>query len=509
MSAMTFVRRWLPDAAVIAAVAAVLLAVPAMAEPTRITFLHTNDVYEMSPKQGIGGLAELMTLVRAERTRNANSITTFGGDLISPSMSSSVTKGAHMIELMNAIGVDVAVLGNHEFDFGPEVAAQRIGESKFPWLGTNVLAQDSTPAVGAKDILMLKKGSFTIGFFGALVPDTEVLSSPGKNIIFADVVESAEAAVKRLKESGADLIVAVTHLDIDQDRDLAASVGGINMILGGHDHDPITFYEKGVLIHKSGYNAHFLAAIDLSLDWQEKGGKRSLRVRPAWRMISTAGVAPDPEIKKLIDRHNASLTAELASIIGKTTVMLDTRQDILRSQETGFGNLVADAMKEAAGADVALVNSGAIRGDRTYESGTSLTRKDILNELPFDNVTVVVELAGIDLLAALENGVSKVEEKAARFPQVAGMSFVYDAKAPVGRRIVSAMVGGEALHEDRIYRVATNEFLAAGGDGYDALANGDLVVDASAGTYVATAVIGHILAKKSLAPRVEGRIRRR
>lgn len=508
MSAITFVRRWVPDAAAIAAVM-VLLAAPAMAEPTRITFLHANDIYEVSPKNGIGGLAEMMTLVRAERARNANSITTFGGDLISPSMSSSITKGAHMIALMNAIGVDIAVLGNHEFDFGPEVAAQRIGESKFPWLGTNVLGLDGTPAVGAKDLLILKKANFTIGFFGVLVPETEVLSSPGKGIVFADVIETAEAAVKRLQEMGADLIVAITHLSIDQDRDLAASVGGINMILGGHDHDPITFYEGGVLIHKSGYNAHFLAAIDLSVEWQEQGGRKHLRVRPAWRVTTTAGVAPDPEMKKLVDRHNANMATELASVIGKTTVMLDTRQDIVRSQETGFGNLVADAMKEATGADVALVNSGAIRGDRTYDPGTSLTRKDILNELPFNNVTVVIELAGIDLFAALENGVSKVEEKSARFPQIAGMSFVYDAKAPAGRRIVSAMVGGEVLHEDRIYRVATNEFLAAGGDGYEPLANGEIVVDASAGTYVVTAVIDHIAAKKSLTPRVEGRIRRK
>lgn len=508
MPAIAFFRRWLPDAAAIA-VAVMLLAVPAMAEPTRITFLHTNDVYEMSPKAGIGGLAELMTLVRAERARNPDSITTFGGDLISPSMASSITKGAHMIELMNAIGVDVAVLGNHEFDFGPEVTAQRTGESKFPWLGTNVLRPDGTPAVGAKDLLTLKKGNFTIGFFGILVPETEVLSSPGKDIVFADVIESAESAVKRLQAAGADIVVAMTHLSIDQDRDLAASVSGINMILGGHDHDPITFYEGGVLIHKSGHNAHFLAAIDLWVEWQQQGGQKRLRVRPAWRMVTTAGVAPDPEMKKIIDRHNAALVTELASVIGKTTVMLDTRQDVVRTQETGFGNLVADAMREATGAHVALVNSGAIRGDRTYEPGTSLTRKDILNELPFDNVTVVIELAGIDLLAALENGVSKVEEKSARFPQISGMSFVYDAKAPAGRRIVSATVGGQPLHEDRIYRVATNEFLAAGGDGYDPLANGEVVVDASAGTYVVTAVINHIAEKKSLAPRVEGRIRRK
>jgi len=508
MFAMTRVRRWLPNA-VAATVMVALLTVPAVAEPTRITFLHANDIYEISPKDGIGGLAELMTLIRAERARNTNNIATFGGDLISPSMLSSVTKGKHMVELMNAIGIDVAVLGNHEFDFGANVAAQRIGESKFPWLGSNVLAPDRSPAVGARDVFTLKKGDITIGFFGVLTPETDVVSSPGKDIEFTDVIETAEAAVKRLRASGADLVVALTHLDIEQDRNLAASVKGINLILGGHDHDPITFYEGGVLIHKSGHNAHFLGVIDLSVEWQEQGGKKQLLVQPAWRMIATAKVTPDREIKKLVDAHNAALASELSSVIGKTTVMLDTRQEVLRSQEAGFGNLVADAMREAVRADVALINAGAVRGNRTYEPGTQLTRKDILNELPYGNLIVLLELAGIDLLAALENGVSKVEEKAARFPQIAGISFVYDAKAPAGSRIVSATVGNSPLEEDKIYRVATIDYLLEGGDGYDALGNGEIVIDVSAGTHLVSAVINQVAEKKTVSPRVEGRVRRK
>lgn len=508
MFAMTAVRHWLRGAAA-AAFVATLLPVPAMAEPTRITILHINDVYEISPKDGIGGLAELMTLVRAERARNPDSITTFGGDLISPSVLSGVTKGRPMIELMNAIGVDVAVMGNHEFDFGPAVAARRIGESRFPWLGANVLGRDRKPAVGARDRITVERGEVTIGFFGVLTPDTETQSSPGRDIEFADVLETAGASVRRLRAAGADLVVALTHLAIDQDRDLAVSVAGIDVILGGHDHDPITFYEGGVLIHKSGHNAHFLGVIDLLVDRYDEGGKARLRVLPEWRMMSTAGVVPDPEIKVLVDRHEAALAAELNAVIGKAAVPLDTRRESVRTRETNFGNLVAETMRQAVGADVALINGGAIRGDRTYEPGTALTGKDILNELPFGNVTVLIELAGVDLLAALENGVSKVEEKEGRFPQVAGMAFVYDAQAPAGSRVVAVTIGGAPLEEDRIYRVATNEYLAAGGDGYEALANGELLIDAPAATLVATAVMDRIAAAKTVSPRVDGRIRRK
>jgi 2',3'-cyclic-nucleotide 2'-phosphodiesterase (5'-nucleotidase family) len=322
-------------------------------------------------------------------------------------------------------------------------------------------------------------------------------------------VETADKTVKKLRTAGADIIVALTHLEIDQDRELAASVGGIDLILGGHDHDPITFYEGGVLIHKSGYDARYLGAIDLTIERKEQGGKKLISVLPAWRMVSTAGMAPDPEVKKLVDRYNVALDSELAAVIGKAGVVLDLRQASLRSGESNFGDLVAEAMRAAVGAEVAMVNGGAIVGDRTYDAGAQLTRKDILAALPYSNVTILLELTGADLLAALENGVSKVEEKAGRFPQVAGMAFVYDPKEPAGSRIVDVKVAGEPLEEDRLYRLATNDFVAAGGDGYETMKNGEALIDTSAGTLVTTTLMNYIAAKKTLSPQVDGRIRRK
>jgi 2',3'-cyclic-nucleotide 2'-phosphodiesterase (5'-nucleotidase family) len=159
-----------------------------------------------------------MTLLEAERSRNRNTITTFGGDLLSPSVLSGLTKGRQMIELTNAVGVQVAVLGNHEFDFGPVVAEERIKESGYPWLGTNVLGPDGTPAVGTTDLHLVELAGYRIGFFGILTPATATLSSPGKDIRFAAPTATAEAAAKRLREMGADLVVALTHLYIADDR---------------------------------------------------------------------------------------------------------------------------------------------------------------------------------------------------------------------------------------------------------------------------------------------------
>ena len=164
------------------------------AEPTTVTFLHVNDVSEYESKRGIGGVAPLMTLLERERAASENTITTFGGDLFSPSLMSALTEGAHMVEMMNAIGVDIAVAGNHEYDFGPEVAARNFAVSAFPWLGTNVLDRSGRPAGGLVASRIIERGGFRIGFFGLVTPETDILSSPGEDIVFAPIRETARNA---------------------------------------------------------------------------------------------------------------------------------------------------------------------------------------------------------------------------------------------------------------------------------------------------------------------------
>ena len=478
----------------------------AHAAPTTLTFLHVNDVYEIAPKRGKGGFAPLMTLLEGERVASSHSITTFGGDLFSPSVMSGLTQGAQMVEMMNAIGTDIAVVGNHEYDFGPEVAARNFAASAFPWLGANVLGPDGTPAGGLAATRIIERGGFRIGFFGVITPETDVLSSPGEGISFAPVMETARAAVETLRAEGAELIVALTHLDIAEDRALAAQVKGIQLILGGHDHIPIAFHEGGVPIFKAGYDAHYLGVVDLHLEWVERRGKKSLAVLPEWRLVSTAGVAPHSGVQALVDKHEATLDAELGVVIGATAVELDSRRASVRTGETNFGNLVAEAMRRGVGAEIGLTNGGGIRGDRTYEAGAALTRKDVLTELPFGNTVVLMELTGADLLEALENGVSRVEDGAGRFPQVAGVRLVYDPAAPAGSRVVEADVGGAPLDPSRSYTVATNDYMAGGGDGYASLGNGRLLIDASGATLMATMVMDYVEGKGTVAPAVDGRI---
>ena len=498
---------WRTSVARLLAGALLAVSAAALAAPTTITFLHVNDVYEIVPKRGKGGFAPLMTLLERERAASPHTVTTFGGDLFSPSVLSGLTQGAQMVELMNAIGTDVAVVGNHEYDFGPEVAARNFAASAFPWLGANALGPDGMPAEGLVATRIIEKGGFKVGFFGVITPETDVLSSPGPDIAFAPVLETARTAVEDLKAQGAELIVAMTHQPISRDRELAAKIGGVHLVLGGDDHVPIAFHEGRVPIFKAGYDAHYLGVVDLHVEWVERRGKKSLSVLPEWRLVTTAGVAADPGVQALVDKYETMLDEELGVVIGRTEVELDTRRASVRTMESNFGSLVAEAMRQGVGADVGLANGGGIRGDRTYAPGTELTRKDILTELPFGNTVVLMELSGADLLAALENGVSRVEDVAGRFPQVAGLALVYDPAAPAGSRVVEVTVGGAPLDPAKIYTVATNDYMAGGGDGYASLGNGKQLIDASGATLLATMVMDYVEARGEVAPELDGRIR--
>ncbi|NQW00064.1 MAG: 5'-nucleotidase C-terminal domain-containing protein [Rhodospirillales bacterium] len=487
-------------------VAALAVGRTGYAQSVDLTLLHVNDVYQVSPDDGVGGLAQLMTLLKKERARSAHTLTTLGGDLLSPSVMSGLLQGAQMIDLFNALKTDMAVLGNHEFDFGPAVLRERMKSSAFPWITSNVFEADGKPFGGGTVSTLKQVGEFKVGIFGLLTPETEFLSSTNGEATFKPVMETAKAMVGELQKQGAQVIIALTHLDFSEDRELASKVKGIDVILGGHDHDPLAAYENGTLIIKAGYDAHYLAVVDLKIEMRESRRGPTVHVRPVWRFETTAGVAADPEMAKRVATYEQKLSEELDVAVGKTTTELVSSRGEVRSRETTMGNLIADALRAGVKADVAITNGGGIRGDKIYAAGSTLTRKDILGELPFGNVTVLIELSGADLRAALENGVSKIEDKAGRFPQVSGLAFTYDAKAAAGSRVTAVTVAGKPIDPAATYKVATSEYMLGGGDGYSSLQNGKTLVDASGATLMATTVMNYISAQGTVSPKVENRI---
>jgi 2',3'-cyclic-nucleotide 2'-phosphodiesterase (5'-nucleotidase family) len=469
------------------------------AEPIRVTFVHFNDVYELTRAAGKGGLEQAATLIRVERAKNINTIVTFGGDLLSPSFMSGLTQGSQMIDMLNSLGVDYAALGNHEFDFGAAILRQRMAESQFVWLATTVRDDDGAPFGGGVATAIRRVGPYTIGFFSVLALDTAGRSSPGAHVNFLSPIVAAGEAVKALRAHGVDVVVALTHEPVADDKALIDQVPGIDLVLGGDDHVPMTAEEHGIPIVKAGHDVEALAFVDMSIDRQDG----QIKVTATPRLVATLGVKANArlaaKIKTYDDEFDRQLDLPVATISGE----LDSRQDVARGAESSMADVIADALQAGTKADIAIINGGGVRGDRVYPAGTQLIRKDIQRELPFANTVVVIELSGADILAALENGVSKVADKAGRFPQVAGVAFVFDPGKPAGKRIVSVTVAGVPLDPKKVYKVATNEFMANGGDGYDMMTKAKRVDGANDGRLL-TQVVSDYLAAEGTVPAPDG-----
>ena len=462
------------------------------AEEARLTFLHSNDMGEMSGKPGFGGFPEMATLIERERTRVPGALTTFGGDLISPSLMSGLSHGVEMVDMMNALGIDVAVLGNHEFDFGPDVTRARVAQSKFPWLASNITLNEGVEALGTSGTLIKEVQGYKIGFLGLLTPETATLSSPGDAVVFEDVVVAANAAIASLTEGGAEIIVALTHMDLADDLRLAREAKGLHVILGGHDHRTFATVENDVVILQAGSDLWYLGVVDLVVDWKEKRGKKYLSIIPSWQILATAGVPPSEKIQNIVAGYEKNLDVQLDVAVGQTEIALDTRRTSVRTVSSDFGQFIAKAMKTEVKADIGFTNGGGIRGDRQYDAGTILTRKDILKELPFGNVTVKLALSGQHIRDMVEHGVSKVEDAAGRFAHYAGLEFEYDVTQPEGQRVTSLNVNGSPVDLSKTYTLATNDYVAGGGDGFGMLPSGKVLIAKSAGTLMATTVMNYI-----------------
>ena len=486
------------------ALAGALFAGPARAEPVTLTIVHVNDLDRLDGSGDRGGVARLAAVVNDVRANAEHVLVTHGGDAISPSLLSSFDQGAHMIDLFNQVGFDAMVLGNHEFDFTPAVTVERIAEAGFPILASNAVEPDGTLIDGVTENLLIEAGPYRVGLFGLTTTVTPTISSPDP-VVFRPAAEVAAEQAVKLRDAGADLVVALAHTGRHEDEALLRR-GVVDVLLSGHDHDMKVEIGADATFVESGAQAEFVTVVEIAMDTAEGRSGPRFVWEPSVRVVNTVSVAPDPALAAAVDAYLGGLERELDVEIGATAVELDSRRGVVRSRESAIANLIADAMRSATGADVGLTNGGGIRADRVYPPGTTLLRRDIRSELPFGNKTILIEVTGAQLRAALENGVSGVEAGAGRFPHVSGMAFRFDASKPPGSRIAEVTVGGAPLDPSRTYRLATNDFLGRGGDGYDMFAGAPRLIDAASGKLMATQVIEAIAAAGEIAPRVEGRI---
>ncbi len=497
-------RRALGLLAVTGAATAAATGARAQAPQPRLTLLLVNDIYKLGEERGRGGYARLAAIVKQERARGVPLLFAHAGDCYSPSLMSGFDQGAHIVEMQNKLGIDVFVPGNHEFDFGKEVYAKRISEQNYPTFAANVRDVAGNMLPGHKDSQIFELGGVKLGVVGLTLENTPQVSSSG-DIRFLSVMDTLRAQARELRAAGADLLVAVTHTDRRVDNEIMRS-RLVDIILSGHDHDLAIAYDGRTVMVESNEEGNYVTAIDLTVNITGEGAARQVTWTPTFRVNDSRAVTPDPDMLAIVKRYEGELSRELDVDVATLAVELDTRTASVRSGETAFGNLIADAMREASGAEIAITNGGGIRANKQYPAGHKLTRRDILSELPFGNRNVITEVTGKAVRAALENGVSQVEQRGGRFPQVSGITVVYDPKAASGSRIVSIMVGGAPLDETRTYRVATNDFMLRGGDGYTALTpTGGRDLDVQ-GKLTANDVMIHARKLGQITAKIEGRV---
>ena len=480
---------------------------PALADSVKITIVGVGDIYAFDGGKVRGGFARLNAVAKAEKAANPNTLYLFDGDMISPSLLSGLDQGANTIQLTNVVPFDLAVPGNHEFDFGPAVFLDRVKQSAYPWAAINVEGPDGKPVPGVGHDTVMKDFA---GVKVALVPvelDQTPTLATTKDWKFDPTVATALDAAQKARDAGADLVIAVVHAAHQQDYALQDS-HKFDLIVSGHDHDLRMGYDGISAYVETSTEANYLPIVDLNVTVTPASGdkKRSVKWEPEFRIVDTATATPDPDTQKIVDQLKTKLSADLDVQIGTATGELDSREATVRGEESAMGDLIADALKAQTGADVAITNGGGIRGNKVYPAGTTLTRRDVFTELPFGNKTVVAEISGADLLAALENGFSQVEQVAGRFPQVAGMTVVADLSKAPGARVQNVMVNGKALDPAATYKVATNDYMLGGGDGYTALGKGKTLVSAEAAHLMASDVIDYIAAHKTADAKVDGRI---
>lgn len=448
------------------------VAQPEAASSLRI--LTINDVYK--PDR----FAAVRTLSQQLSGPNVTKLV-LPGDFLGASQFAVKHRGESVVEILNAMGIEYCTLGNHEFDFGSERTAELMDKSKFRWLGSNVRNPDGSlfhtvVDVDVFSVPLQNKDKVKVGVFGLCTQATPELSSPGPGVVFQSAVEHAVRCVSKLEEQGCEVIVALTHISLAQDKEVAEACPSIRVILGGHDHDPYFLKHRNAVIMKCGQNADHMGVLDLNFERTGTG----IDVTFSVQMISTQNAQADQGILDIANRWKALNGANGKPLCKVGDVALSTRSQELRSRENAFGCVVADAIRKSyseQGCQLAIQNGGFIRQDALYPAHTTLTTSDVKEEMPFPRTPILLKLSGAALRQGLEEMLAFAPVPAGSFPQLSkGFRVEYDPQAPRLKKILNIEINGVALDRSKDYLVAISDFYALKpGDGVTTFSTGKVV----------------------------------
>lgn len=433
-----------------------------------LVLMHTNDMHGRlvaGSSDGMG-LDRLSGLVKSRRATGDAVLLLDAGDALHGQPAVTLSRGKAMLDVMNAIGYEAFVPGNHDFNYGQARLLELAAMADFPFLAANITV-DATGKDFLRPYIIKEVGGLTVAIFGLATPETITMSHPdnSKGLTYGDPIAVASAMVEQLRGK-ADVLIALAHLGFVgpfDSRELAKKVSGIDIIVDGHSHTLLPNGEvvgSTLIVSAHEYNKN-LGQVEVVV---ENGVIVSMKA--SYITKETAMTLPaDQAIVDLIAGINAAQDVILAEKVGSAAVDLNGERGVVRTRESAFGNMITDAYLALSGADLAMQNGGGIRA--SVKAG-EVTMKDILSVFPFSNRLVTISLSGANILAALEHSVRLYPAENGGFMHVGGMRFSFDPSRPAGSRVNPAkvLIQGQPLDLNRTYKLATIDFLSTGGDGY-------------------------------------------
>ena len=523
-----------------------LLAAAALALSTSTAFadyqlniLHFNDFHsrvesinkfdatcsaaEEAKNECFGGAARLKTAIDQRRAALAgqNVVVLDAGDNFQGSLFYTTYKGAAEVEFLNDMKIDAMTVGNHEFDDGEGPLAAFLDKAQFPVVTANLVIDDQSKLGNRiKKSIVLTIGGQKIGIVGAVTTETPELASPGPHVKITDDAAAISAEVDALKSQGVNKIIALTHVGYPRDVEKIGKIAGVSVVVGGHSHtllsntDPKAAGPYPTMVdNPAGYKVPVVQAAsyskylgDLVVTFDDNGAVKGANGDP---ILLDSSIKPDPAIAARVLEMAKPIEELRKKIIGSSQGPIEGAREICRVQECSMGNLVADAMLDRTkgqGISIAIQNGGGLRASI---GGGDVSMGDVLTVLPFQNTVATFQLTGANVKAALENGLSQIDDGAGRFPQVAGLKYSFDKSKPPGSRLVSVEVqeGTEfkPLDPEKTYGVVSNNYMRAGGDGYTVFAK-DSKNAYDFGPNLESVVADYLAAHNPYRPYTDGRI---
>lgn len=471
-----------------------------IAAEQQLKIIYASELPEIASEK-YGDYAELATLIETHRAQTAPVLFLFGGASIGPSSLSGFDHGAHIIDILNGLEPDAMGVGKSDFSYFEDELSLRAHEAAFPIVSSNLYdpLTDGNLDELVSELLIDKQG-IKVGIL-SIIHESVIEEYLLQRVKVLDPIKAIQDGSSRLRKQGADIVILLHQLTYPFIPNLLNSrtIDLAFTFSWARTKPRATNTPQNMLVVENQGDAAF---VELTIDTEV-----NQVLALDWQVIELATLDKEPSVAAHVRDYDSRLETVLNQPVITIPAELDTRRQFLRTTQAPFSNLLADALRTAAHAEIGLVNVGAIRGNRLYNAGTTLTRLDIANELPYRSRISVLRLSGKDLIEALENGLSQIEEAEGRFPGVSGMQVTYRPDAPAGKRVLKVLINGKPLENDKLYKLASTDYLTNGGDGYTSLKNGIAVSLASLASPLASDIfIDHLTTASNLSFKVDNRL---